>query len=71
MSKLSKVFPDFNKKFTPGGVSDLTFRSFPMLSCPDCPDSGVMTTDDGNQNQTCVNCNKVLRKNGKDVSNSK
>jgi hypothetical protein len=45
MSKLSEVFPDFNKKFTPGGVSDLTSRSFPMLSCPN---SGVMTTKDGN-----------------------
>ncbi len=65
MSKLSEVFPDFNKK-----LGDLTFHSFPILSCPDCPDSGVMTTDDGNKNQTCVSCNKVLRKNGKDVSNS-
>jgi hypothetical protein len=68
MSKLSEVFPDFNKNFTSGGVSDLTFHSFPMLSCPNCPDSGVMTTDDGNKNQTCVSCNKVLRKNGKNLT---
>jgi hypothetical protein len=52
MSKLSKVFPDFNKKFTPGGVSDLTSRSFPMLSSPNCPNSKVMTTKDGNKDQT-------------------
>jgi len=40
-------------------------KVFEMLNCPGCGDKGMIrVTDDGNKNQDCLTCGKVLRRNG-------
>jgi hypothetical protein len=50
-------------------ANDVSFEMFDILECPNCPnDSEMMTTNDGNRNQTCLSCKTVLMKDGKMVN---
>ena len=56
MWNLSEAFPNFNSQSN---------SVFEMLNCPKCGDKGrIRVTDDGNKNQDCLTCGKVLRRNG-------
>ena len=58
MWNLSEVFPNFNK-------NDSSFKVHKMLNCPGCGDKGMIrVTDDGNKNQDCMTCGKILRRYG-------
>jgi ribosomal protein S27E len=40
-------------------------KVFEMLNCPKCGNKGMIrVTDDGNKNQDCLTCGRVLRRNG-------
>ena len=50
-------------------IDDPSFEMFDILECPNCPNnSEIMTTDDGNRNQTCLSCKTVLMRDGKLVN---
>ena len=50
-------------------IDDQSFKIFDLLKCPNCPNgSQIMTTDDGNRNQTCLSCKTVLMTDGKLVN---
>lgn len=45
------------------------FKTFDIVDCPNCPNNNeMMTTDDGNRNQTCLSCKTVLMVDGKLVN---
>ena len=52
-------------------INDQSFKIFDLLRCPNCPNgSQIMTTNDGNRNQTCLSCKTVLMTDGKLVNHT-
>ena len=50
-------------------IDDPSFKVFDTLRCPKCPNGGqIMTTNDGNRNQSCLSCKTVLMVDGKLVN---
>jgi hypothetical protein len=49
-------------------IADPSFKFFDTMRCPKCPNGGqIMTTNDGNRNQSCLSCKTVLMKDGKSI----
>jgi len=50
-------------------IDDPSFKVFDTMRCPNCPNGGqIMTTNDGNRNQSCLSCNTLLMRDGKLVN---
>jgi len=53
-------------------IDDQSFKIFDLLRCPNCPKGGlIMSSNDGNRNQTCLSCKTVLMKDGKMINQTK